>query len=129
MFVAEHCSIRVVEHVSEVCKVRFSDSKAGSELKLKRSKCSGIICNILVPHFTENLKNDIADRKFSLIIDESNDVSASKMLGIVIRYYSDSMKRIVVTFLDLVELGGCNAEAICEALKKSIKDNGPDLLN
>ena len=129
MFVAEHCSIRVVDHLSEVCKVCFNDSKAGSEQKLKRSKCSGIICNILAPHFTENLKSDVGDRKFSLIIDESIDVSTSKMLGIVIRYYSDAKKCIVVTFLDLVELTECSAEAICEVLKKSIKDNGLDVQN
>lgn len=38
MFVAEHCSIRVVDHLSEVCKVCFSDSKAGSELQVKKIK-------------------------------------------------------------------------------------------
>lgn len=75
----------MVDHLSEVCKVCFSDSKVSNELKLKRPKFSAIICNVLAPHFAEDLKANIGNRNFSLIIDESNDVAVLKMLGVVIR--------------------------------------------
>lgn len=127
LFIAEHCSLRVVDHLSELCKVRFADSKGCKNFKLKRTKCSAIVCNVLAPHFSSDLKDDIGDQKFSLLIDESNDITVTKLLGIAIRYYSKSKKKIVVTFLDLVELSDCDSTGICDALKRSLKNNGLEL--
>lgn len=127
LFIAEHCSLRVVDHLSELCKSRFSDSKSCKNLKLKRSKCSAVVCNVLAPHFTSELKKDIGNVKFSLLIDESNDISVIKLLGIAIRYYSESQKKIVVTFLDLVELVECDANGICDALINSVEKYGLNL--
>lgn len=44
LFIAEHCAFKVVDHVSALCCESFSDSKRYKDLKLKRSKCSAIIC-------------------------------------------------------------------------------------
>lgn len=73
--------------------------------------------NVLAPYFVDDLKSDIGNNNLSLLIDESSDISVTKLLGIAIRYYSQTKKQIVVTFLDLLELSECNADAICEALK------------
>ncbi|XP_045104381.1 uncharacterized protein LOC123499914 [Portunus trituberculatus] len=127
LFIAEHCSLRVVDHLSELCKVRFADSKGCKDFKLKRTKCSAIVCNVLAPHFSSDLKDDIGDQKFSLLIDESNDITVTKLLGIAIRFYSRSKKKIVVTFLDLVELPDCDSTGICDALKRSLKNSGLEL--
>ncbi|XP_023244386.1 uncharacterized protein LOC111642287 [Centruroides sculpturatus] len=45
----------------------------------------------------------------------------------VIRYYSQNRKCITTTFLDLVPLKECNADAICEAIKFSLRNNALDL--
>lgn len=127
MFIAEHCALRVVDHLTDLCKECFSDSKGCKDIKLKRSKCSAVISNLLAPHFEQELKNDIGKKKFSLIIDESNDISFTKLLDIAIRYFSDSSKTFVTTFLDLVELSECNADAIYNALKKCLKTHGLEL--
>lgn len=124
MFIAEHCALRVVDHLTDMCKACFSDSKGCKDLKLKRSKCSALICNVIAPHFKQELIDDIGSRKFSLIIDESNDISVTKLLGIGIRYFSASRKTFVTTFLDLVELDECNADALCHAIKKSLDNHG-----
>lgn len=129
LFVAEHCALRTVDHLSEVCKSCFSDSKGCKDLKMKRSKCSAIVCNLLAPHFVQDLRTDIGDSKFSLLIDESNDISITKLLGIVIRYYSASKKAIIVTYLDMIELNECDSETICNALKRSLENNGLELNN
>lgn len=127
LFVAEHCSLRVVDHLSELCKSCFKDSKACKNLRLKWSKCSAIVCNVLAPHFSGNLNADIADGKFSQLIDESNDISVIILLGIVIRYYSERKKRIVVTFLDPVQLTACDADGLCDGVKKCLHDHGLEL--
>lgn len=124
MFIAEHCALRVVDHLTDMCKACFGGSKGCKDLKLKRSKCSALICNVIAPHFKQELIDDIGNRKFSLIIDESNDISVTKLLGIGIRYFSASRKKFVTTFLDLVELIECNADAICDAIKISLDNHG-----
>lgn len=51
MVIAEHTSFLTVDHVSEACKVMFSDSSAVKNLKLHRTKCKNIIVNVLAPYF------------------------------------------------------------------------------
>lgn len=80
MFTAEHCALHVEDHLNDVRKACFGDSKGCKNLKLK---CSAIICNAIGQHFKQELKVDIGNRKFSLIIDESN-ISVTKLLSILI---------------------------------------------
>ena len=109
------------DHLSELCKNCFADCQHGADIAIKRTKCSAVICNVLAPHFKENLISDIGKQFFSLIIDESNDISVTKLLGLMIRYYSTQKKEIVTTFLEMCNLEDCNAEAICEAIKNCVK--------
>ncbi|KAL0830039.1 hypothetical protein ABMA28_003497 [Loxostege sticticalis] len=76
-----------------------------------------IIKNILAPHFYQELVDDIGDQEYSILIDESTDVSVSKLLGVTVRYYSLSLKKIVSTFLGLVELEDGTANGIVNGLK------------
>lgn len=104
MFVAEHTAVLPIDHLSSLCAKAFADSKAVCELKLHRTKCGEIIKNVLAPHFKSILKQDIGDIKYSLIIDESTDMTVHKYLGIVVRYFSSSMNKITSTFLALSQL-------------------------
>jgi hypothetical protein len=62
-------------------------------MQMHRTKCSNIIKNVLVPYFVEDLKIDLGNNKFSLLLDESTDISTQKYLGIVIIYYSQKQNR------------------------------------
>lgn len=57
-------------------------------LKLHRTKCSKLILNVLSPAIVEDLVKDIGDIGYSLIIDESTDVSVNKYMAYCIRYFS-----------------------------------------
>lgn len=116
MYIAEHTSIQAIDHLTELCKNKFCDSKATTDMKLHRTKCTAIIREVLAPHFRSTLKNDIGDNSYSLIIDESTDVSVKKYLGVVIKYFSSSRNEIISTFLGLVELESADAEGIVTAL-------------
>lgn len=72
----------------------------------------------------ERLVADVGDNKYSLIIDESTDISVRKMLGIVIRYFSKSAGNIITTFLALVELPDGTAESISLLIDATIKSFG-----
>ncbi|CAK1582754.1 unnamed protein product [Parnassius mnemosyne] len=122
MYVAEHSSIQAIDHLTELCKNKFSDSKATSEIKMHRTKCTAVIQEVLAPHFKKNLRTDISNNSYSLIIDESTDVSVNKYLGVVIKYFSNTRNEIVSTFLGLVGLESADAEGIVTAITAILED-------
>lgn len=67
MFIAEHCSILTCDHWTEVCKKAFGDSKAISELRLSRMKCTEIIREVLAAHFKHAVASDLGNQKYSLL--------------------------------------------------------------
>lgn len=103
------------------CKSCFDDSDVAAQIRLGRTKCSAIIKNVLAPYFTKELKKDVGDRPFSVLIDESTDVGVIKHLGFAIRYYSVNKKRIENLFLTLVTIEKCDAETLAQAVKDVIK--------
>lgn len=117
LFVSTHSAILAIDHLGELCNHHFPENY----FKLHRTKCSAIITNVLAPFFIKELKNDIGFSKYSLLIDESTDISVLKYLGIGINYFSKLLNKIVTTFLSLEELTECTAIAIVDAVKNSLK--------
>lgn len=67
IFIAEHIALRVVDHLSDLFKTFFADSKGFRDLTLRRSEFSAIICNVIAPHFMEDLLAGLG-KKCSLIV-------------------------------------------------------------
>ncbi|XP_029641218.1 uncharacterized protein LOC115216161 [Octopus sinensis] len=107
----------------------MSDSDIMSKVKLHHSKCANSVKNVVAPYFDGNLISDIGDRKLSLLLDESNDISINKLLGIVIIYYSDTHKKVVQTYLSMVPLETCDADGILDALKTELVKKKLDIKN
>ncbi|CAG9792674.1 unnamed protein product [Diatraea saccharalis] len=105
------------------------DSDGIRIMHLHRTKCSYIIKNCLSPHFKHDLKQDIGSGKFSLLLDESTDISITKYLGLVIIYYSLKAKKITTSFLKLAPLTECTADGIVSALKDTLIEFGLDCKN
>jgi hypothetical protein len=75
----------------------------------------------LDPHFRKLLKEDISHCPYSLILDESTDISVQKLLGIVVKYFSANNNRICSTFLGLVQLGGGTANHIVDGVQRLLQ--------
>lgn len=95
LFIAEHCSLLSCNHLSELCKKQFVDSKAACDIQHHRTKCREIITNVLAPHFVTSLTEDIGENAYSLFLHESTDISVVKILGVCIRYFSLNCKTIM----------------------------------
>ena len=102
-------------------KNKVCDSKIVQNIKMHRKKCTNVIENMLCSHFKADLLKDIAKNKFSLLIHESNDISVLKLLGISIIYYSDIHKKVVSTYLGLIEIEECDAENIVWGIKNLLR--------
>lgn len=85
LFVAEHCAVSTIGNLGEACKQIFHDSQVTSKIK-----------NVFGLHFQKLLREDIADQKYSVLNDESTNVSVVKVLGIVMRCTGVSL--LVTTF-------------------------------
>ncbi|CAI9726267.1 finger 271 [Octopus vulgaris] len=128
MLICFHSSFNSCDHLIELCKNYMFDSDIMSKVKLHHTKCANIVRNVLAPYFDGDLISDIGDRKFSLLLNESNDISITKLLGIVI-YYSDTHKKVVHTYLSMVSLETCNADGIVDALKIELAKKELDIKN
>lgn len=113
--IACHTSISAVDHIGEVICVCAKNCNCSKNtlrtLQLHRTKCSNLIKNILGPELQKQLIEDIGSSEYSLIIDESTDISDCKQLCMVVRYFSDKKNEMVSTFLGMVVLEGTSANA------------------
>lgn len=69
---------------------------------------------------------DVGDSGFSLILDESTDVSTTKYLAITIRYYSKNDNKIKTDFLGLLEVYRATSDALFGAVVEYLKAIGLD---
>lgn len=83
----------------------------------------------MYPNLKTKLKNDLLNNKFSLIVDESTDISVKKQLAIVIKYFSKSSLILKTTFLKLVQLSQGDAESIVNAILDVIEEFGLSIKN
>ncbi|KAG0418668.1 hypothetical protein HPB47_004671 [Ixodes persulcatus] len=127
MFICAHSAMLASDHLGELCRNQFRDSEGAKHLQLHRSKCSALIKNVLSPHFVDELLSDLGSGSYSLILDESTDISVTKLLGVVIVYYSEKAGKVVSTFLSLVELTDSKAQSIVDAVKMCLAQFGIDL--
>jgi len=92
LYVAVCTSIANVDHLSDLHK------DTPFNVNLYRTKCTNIINNVIGPYFYKELVKDIGDGYYSLLINESTDITVNKMLGIAIRYYSITKENYIDLF-------------------------------
>lgn len=65
-------------HLSGVIKKSFSDSlTARGGYHMKRTKCASLL--VLYPPFKRDLAADVGESKFSIIVDDSTDISVTQV--------------------------------------------------
>ena len=62
------------------------------------------------------MTNYIGSNKLSLLLDESNDISIIKLLGLSIVYFSHVSNKVESNYLGLTQLEKCDASSIVTAL-------------
>ncbi|CAG4969372.1 unnamed protein product [Parnassius apollo] len=129
LFIAEHTSISNTDHLTDLCKEVFHDSKCAKDIKMHRTKCTQVINQVLAPHFKDTLLKDIGTQKYSIILDESTDVSVSKYMGIIIRYFSLNTNNIVSSFLSLEPIERADARSIVTSLVKCLESQSLPIQN
>lgn len=116
-FVAKHnLSFMVADHFTELVKVMFPDSGIAQKFKCKRTKTTHIVNQVLGPELDNKVTNLCQSNKFSIMIDESNDSGADKLLTVLVRVYDKDIQKITTCFLGMPVCNIGTAENIFSCL-------------
>lgn len=63
---------------------------------------------------TTQINQDVGNSQFSIIVDESTDVSTEKLLVIIIKYYSQKRNDVIAQFLTFISVVHATAEILFE---------------
>lgn len=90
-------------------------------MKIKRKKATQLVVDVLASNFKKELICDLKTNLFSLIIDETTDITVQKSLILIVRYWDDGC--IKDRILDLIEISDGLADTIFTAIKNLFDKN------
>ncbi|XP_058467037.1 uncharacterized protein LOC131439941 [Malaya genurostris] len=121
-------SAKNVEEYAKLSKIIFSDSEIARNLSLGRTKATAIVSCVLGETHNKQLTEVLTKNYFSLLIDESTDVSTKKTLVMVVRTHSwvDDTLTIRDYFYHVAEMIETDAKSIYSAIiNKFVMDDIP----
>lgn len=110
LFAHHNLAFQVVEHLVPVLKECFPDSKIAKDIKLGRTKATNIVKNVIGKKEIDNLASILQKTHFSVLIDESTDISVNKLLCINVKYI-DENGIVCDRLLELLSIDAKNANA------------------
>jgi len=124
MFISEHnLSFRILEHLPKLIQSVCPDSKIAKEIKCGRTKGTQILKEHVAPCSMMEICNILKTTKYSLIIDETTDISVTKSLAVVVRYFDTARLIIKDRFLTLLEVKFCTAEDLYNSITSFFEAN------
>ena len=124
-FFAKHnIAFCTVDHLIPLLKDICIEPKVVQDLSLARHKCMKIIKNVIAKHETETLIQSLKTCRFSILIDESIDISNTKLLCVLVKYVSSVNNKVITQLLELLPLDStdCSANKIFETFKSSLDE-------
>ena len=123
-FVAEHnLPFSVMDQLSDLFKEVFPDSAIAVKFKSKHTRT----------HSSKEIQNganrNSAERKFSIIIDETTDIASKKPFALVVRYFCERDLVVKSQFFCLIELTNSDATTITTSLIATFEKNKIPLAN
>lgn len=122
MFLTEHnLPLSILDHLPKFIQHLCPDSRIAKSIQCGRTKGTSIICDYIAPESLEEICAVIRKKPFSLMIDETTDISMCKCLAVVVRYFDNFGIRD--RLLSLVELTAGTADALREAVEILFEKN------
>lgn len=111
IFFAEHnVATHIIDHLTPLLKDIFPDSKVCQDIQLGRTKCTEMIKNVVGKYEINLLVEDLRDTSFSVLVDETTDISSKKCMCVLVRYVKQF--RVVTQLLELVQLNASDCSAV-----------------
>ena len=121
-FLSEHnLSFNIMDHFTDLLPKLCPDSKIQTQFKSKRTKTKCIVRNALAPYFHQELVLSLQSTQFSVIIDETTDISTCKELAVVTRLYDKGTMSTKCCFYDLLEVSQGDAETLSQVFRNVLE--------
>ncbi len=132
-FIAEHnLPLTISPFLLELLKSRapqnIEETKSLQEMRLGATKCTNIVRQGVGLFHAKELVEILRQKKFSIIPDETTDVSTAKQLAMCVMYVNDDLKP-VNRFLDIVEATDTGAKGLYQSMKMSLEEKSIPLSN
>ncbi|KAL6257703.1 hypothetical protein P5V15_011283 [Pogonomyrmex californicus] len=88
------------DKVKHIC----NDPEIVSDISLARDKCKNIVINIIAKREVNKIINDLQTCKFSILIDESTDISDTKIICVLVKYLSPLNKKVTTKLLEIMSV-------------------------
>jgi hypothetical protein len=112
-FIAEkNLPISIVEDLVPFLKNLFPSDEALKEVKLGKQKATNLIRQVLGFYSIQECVTKLKSNKFSLIIDETTDLSTTSQLAILGVFFNEQEFRLEIILIDLVPLPNGTANTI-----------------
>ncbi|XP_067125821.1 zinc finger protein 862-like [Centruroides vittatus] len=126
--IACHSAIRSIDYVGEIIVKQACGSTLG-KIKLHRTKCLLLLKNVISPVLKSELIEDLKDKRYVIIMDESTDVSTQKYLCLLVRCFSNLKQQITTNFLGLIPVQKATGDNIFNLVSDEIHKFGQSLTN
>ena len=113
----------------DVSKVAFPDSKIAKKLSMKRSKLAYVIQDGIAYEEKHLVAEKCREQKFSIIIDESTDISVTQVLAVVVRYFDSCKQDVTDELLDSIVVEDGTAAGLYNAVKSLLSENNIPISN
>lgn len=121
-FFANHnLAFSVVEHLVPVLKECFNECPVAKDIKLGCTKTTEIVKNVLAKKEMNDLAAELKQTYFSILVDESTDISNNKLCCINVKYINKNGK-LCDRLLEILTIDAkdCSAEKLFTACKNSL---------
>lgn len=93
-----------MDHLSDLVPNLFPDSQIASNIKCKHTKATCIVRNVLGQQFFEDLVSQLKVTPFSVLLDETTDISTTKELCVVVRFFDTVTDTVTSRFFLFIKL-------------------------
>lgn len=80
MYIACHSAVKSTDHLGILLKSLGGRGSKFENLQLHKTKCSKLIAHVISPSLLKTLVEDVGNSSYSIIVDESTDVSVHKYM-------------------------------------------------
>ncbi|KAI5638384.1 sugar transporter domain-containing protein [Phthorimaea operculella] len=123
-YIVEHSSTSNVDHLGEMIPKLDPKSAILNNVQLHRTKCTMLIKNVLGQCMFLELLEEIGCSPYSIIVDETTDITITKVLCMMIRFFSKKKRDIVTTFYRIVKVTECDATSIYNLVCLTLQKDG-----
>eukprot|EP00794_Sanderia_malayensis_P003859 gene3859-4395_t len=119
--IACHSAIRSIDDLGEIVKRKGDGSNVGN-FRLHRTNCTKLLTN--GSSIKDDLAEQLIDKKYSVLVDESTDVSTDKHMVVMIRFFNEILNKISAAFASLVPVSSTKGEILLQALEDCLSHLG-----